>query len=73
MNSSALAVWAAQGSKKKNEYFWANFDVGFFNFLWAIKKLTNEFSVRTKMFFNPIPNRLGHLTYNERADSALTW
>ena len=23
--------------------------------------------------FNPIPNRLGHVTYNERADSALTW
>ena len=23
--------------------------------------------------FNPIPNRLGHMTYNERADSALTW
>ena len=22
---------------------------------------------------NPIPNRLGHVTYNERADSALTW
>ena len=21
---------------------------------------------------NPIPNRLGHVTYNERADSALT-
>ena len=24
-------------------------------------------------FLNPIPNRLGHVTYNERADSALTW
>ena len=23
--------------------------------------------------FNPIPNRLGHVIYNERADSALTW
>ena len=22
---------------------------------------------------NPIPNRLGHVIYNERADSALTW
>ena len=26
-----------------------------------------------KCCFNPIPNRLGHVTYNERADSALTW
>ena len=24
-------------------------------------------------YLNPIPNRLGHVTYNERADSALTW
>ena len=22
---------------------------------------------------NPIPNQLGHMTYNERADSAITW
>ena len=22
---------------------------------------------------NPIPNQLGHVTYNERADSALSW
>ena len=27
----------------------------------------------TASSLNPIPNQLGHMTYNERADSALTW
>ena len=26
-----------------------------------------------ELCINPIPNRLGHVIYNERADSALTW
>ena len=39
MNSSIWAVWAAQGSKGKNqfEYFLAPFDGGFFNFSWTKK------------------------------------
>ena len=30
MNSSVLAVWAAQGSTGTNKYFWATFDGVFF-------------------------------------------
>ena len=39
MNSSVWVVWAAQGSKEKNqfEYFLATFKGGFFNFSWAKK------------------------------------
>ena len=37
MNSSVWAIWAAQGSKEKNqfEYFLATFEGGDFNFSWA--------------------------------------
>ena len=27
----------------------------------------------SQKYINPIPNRLGHVKYNERADSTLTW
>ena len=33
----------------------------------------HKFTFEKKWFVNPIPNRSGHVIYNERADSALTW
>ena len=32
-----------------------------------------NFSVNQTLAVNPFPNRLGHVIYNERADSTLTW
>ena len=39
MNSSVWAVWAAMAVRKKKWIFWATFEVGFFNFLWAKQQL----------------------------------
>ena len=42
----------------------------------TVKKNNSYFSadnLASEFFINPIPNQLGHVTYNERADSALTW
>ena len=51
-----------------------NSGVNFQNVFFILEMLGIDFLTSSPCRgLNPIPNRSGHVTYNERADSALTW